>query len=167
MGWDPPWGDFSVPKTAETKLTPKDVGAASKQLKLVNKFLGTLEKLGADIPTPLTKSLSALSKALSAGAAVGEAATEASDELEKYNKNLEAACKNIDDAQQKICEAGKISSYQYRNVNFTLDPKNKNSVISKLIDKAIKAYTPKLICKEVTAQPGDRMVCPRNVALIA
>lgn len=137
-----------MPESAKTQLSAKDVEKASKQLKLTNKFLGALVKLGADIPSPLTKTLSALEKALSAGAAVGDAATKASDELEKYNKNLEASCKNIDDDQQTICEAGKVGKYQLGNVSFTLDPKNKNSVLSKSIDKLIKAYTPKLICKE-------------------
>lgn len=136
-----------MPKAEAQQLADKDVDKMLKQIKEVREFLSSLEKIGADIPSPLTTSLKNLERLLKAGKAVGDSAYEASDALEKFTKDLRAACKNVDDAQQTVCEAGVERQWQARSVSFTLSPNNKNSVISKLIDKAIRSYTPEMICK--------------------
>jgi hypothetical protein len=130
-----------------TTASPKDLKKASEELKEIRDLIDDLEKVGIEAPKSLTKSLGALQKAIDTAQDVGEAYDEASDALRDYERGLNEICKTVDDDMQAVCEAQVARKYQARAVNYTLDPKNKDSVTSKSIQKTIQRYTPSLVCK--------------------
>ena len=124
-----------------------DIDKVLKQLKQVRDFIDALEKIGVETPLPLVIALKNLERALKEGKLVAEAAGEASDELKKYERDLNDACKRLDDEMQGVCEAQVARQWQWRGVNFTLDYKKPESVTSKVITKHIQKLTPSVICK--------------------
>lgn len=136
-----------VAKAATSALSDKDKSKINDQLREVRKMLKELEDAGLEVPRSLTKTLKALQVALDTGEDLGEAFEEASAELAKLEKDLSAACRNVDEAVQMVCEAKVARQWQARGVKFTLDYKSPDSVSAKFIKKTIQRYTPSLICK--------------------
>ena len=134
-------------KAATSTLSDKDKKKVNDQLREIRKMLEELEDAGLEVPRDLTKALKALQIALDAGEDLGEAFEEASTELAKLEKDLAAACKNVDEAVQMVCEAKVARQWQARSVKFTLDYKNPDSVSAKFIKKTIQRYAPSSICK--------------------
>ncbi len=132
----------------ESQLDPKDIKKMEDDLKKLRKFLKALEKIGVKPPKSLPNVIKALELAIKSGRGIGEAADEASKELKKYQDNLKGVCKELDSTDDRmVCEAKIDRQYMKDGANYVLDPKNPNSVVSKSIDKAIKALTPDMICK--------------------
>jgi hypothetical protein len=132
---------------ADKALTPADIKKIQKQLKELRSFISDIEKLGGEVPKPLTKSLGLLQKAIDTGVDIGDAAEEASASLRAYEKDLMNACKTVDDEMQMVCEAQVTRKWQARSVQFTLDYKKPESVTAKSIKKTVQRYTPATICK--------------------
>lgn len=132
----------------DSKAKKKDLDQAIKGLEATRKFIKLTEKIGVEAPKYLTKSLKVLEIALKEGKIIGDSAKEASEAAEQFRKELLDACKKVDDVQQTVCEVGVERQWQWRSVVFTLDPKNKNSVISKVIQKNIQMWTPAPIIKQ-------------------
>ena len=131
-----------MPETEEQKVfkkTQDDVRTAREMLK-------KLEKLGVDVPKELLKKLNMLQKALDAAEDVADAATEASKALNEYQQTLTDACKKMGEEDAMVCEAKIFSQWQKQNVSFTLDIKEKSSVVAKFIQKTVARYSPKIIC---------------------
>ena len=130
-----------------TQLSPKDLKKINEEIKEIRELIDDLAKLGIEAPTPLTKALKALQNALNTAEDVSDAVEEASDALRDYERGLYEVCKTVDDDMQAVCEAGVARKYQARAINYTLDPKNKDSVTSKTIQKTVQRYAPDVICK--------------------
>lgn len=128
-------------------LSEKDKKKIDVQLKDINKFISEIEKMGGEVPKTLKKSLKLLETALNTGKDLAKAAEQASKDLKAYEKDLMNACKTVDQEMQMVCEAKVARKWQARSVKWTLDPKNKKSVISQFIKKTVKRYTPSAICK--------------------
>jgi hypothetical protein len=128
-------------------LTDKDIQQLLKDIKTVKDMIKALEAVGAQVPGPLKTALNRLEMAIKAGKEVAEAAQEASDALRAFEADLYQACKGIDDEMQGVCEAEVARKWQVRAVSFTLDPKNKDSTTSNVINRIIKKATPDRICK--------------------
>lgn len=132
---------------ATQALTDSDLKKMEKQLKEIQKFISDIENMGGEVPAGLKKSLKLLQIAINTGSDIGTAAQEASNALKAYEKDLMSACKTVEREMQAVCEAGIARKWQARSVKFTLDPKNKDSVTARFIQKTVKRYTPALICK--------------------
>ena len=131
----------------ESKVSKKDVDQMLKELKDVKEFIKAIQDMGGEVPKPLVTALNRLESAIKAGKLVAEAAEEASAALRQYEKDLNDACKTVDDEMQAVCEAGVARQYQARGAKFLLDYKKPESVTSKTIQKTIQAWTPGAICK--------------------
>lgn len=131
-----------MPETDEEQLfkkTQEDVRKAREMLK-------TLEKMGLDVPKALIKKLDTLQKALDAAEDVADAAGEAKEALNEYQETMVDACKKMETDDGVVCEAKIARKWQSYGVKFTLDIKDKSSVVAKSIQKTVARYTPKLIC---------------------
>lgn len=134
-------------KAATSALSDKDKKKVNDQLREIRKMLKELEDAGLEVPRDLTKALKALQVALDTGEDLGNAFEEASAELAKLEQDLTAACRNVDEAVQMVCEAKVARKWQARSVTFTLDYKNPESVSAKFIKKTVQRYAPGLVCK--------------------
>lgn len=132
---------------ATEKLKPADLKKLKKQLSDVNRFIKEIQKMGGKIPKELVKALGVLEKAIDTGIKLGEAIGDAQKAVKKYEKDLMGACKTVAADQKMACEAGVFHKYQWRSVQFTLSPKNPESVFSKFIDKIAKGILPSSVCK--------------------
>ena len=136
-----------MPPPSDSGLSKKDVDQMLKEIKDVKEFIKAIEKMGGEVPKPLATAINRLEMAIKAGKLVAEAAEEASAALKTYEKDLNEACKTVDEEMQGVCEAEVARQWQARSVKFTLDYKNPDSVTSKTIQKTIQAWTPGVICK--------------------
>lgn len=132
----------------KTTLSKKDLEEISKDLKWINDFSKTIEDMGGTIPGPLRVAMKVLEKTVKTGVEVGKSCESAYKELRKYEKDLMDACKTVDDAMEWTCRAMVFRQWKQRGVNFTLDPENPKAVSADLIRKAIKTFTPSVICKK-------------------
>ena len=133
--------------TRANGLTDKDKKKMQVQIKDVKKFIQMIESMGGKVPKTLKTSLNRLEVAINTGKDLAKAASEASKDLRTYTADLMAACKTVDQEMQMVCEAKVARQWQARSVQWTLDPKNEKSVISKFIQKTVSRYTPNIICK--------------------
>lgn len=117
------------------------------ELREIRDMLDELEDAGLEVPPALTKALKGLQVALDTGEDLGDAFEEASAQLQKLESDLMAACRNVDEAVQMVCEAKVARKWQARSLRFTLDYKNPDSVSAKFIKKTVQRYTPSAICK--------------------
>lgn len=128
-------------------LSDKDKKKVNEQLREIRTMLKDLEDAGLEVPRDLTKALKVLQVALDTGEDLGKAFEEASAELAKLEQDLTAACKNVDEAVQMVCEAKVTRQWQARSVKFTLDYKSPDSVSAKFIKKTVQRYAPGVVCK--------------------
>jgi hypothetical protein len=133
---------------AEKKGLPeRDRKKVNEQLKQLRDMIKVLQDAGVEVPSSLTKALKGLQVALDTGEDLGTAFEEASSAVASLEKDLLAACKNVDEAVQMVCEAKVTRVWQARSVKFTLDYKNPDSVTAKFIQKTVQRYTPSKICQ--------------------
>jgi hypothetical protein len=128
-------------------LTPADLKRAKEQLALLEKMVDTAEKLGYELPSPLSTAIKALKIAIDTDVAVGEACENASAALADYNNKVNAACGNDD--QGYICQAREFHKWQYNNTNYVLGWDNMNSAVRELVRGALQRIVPQRVCNQL------------------
>ena len=131
----------------DKSLNANDKRDASGELKEVRELIGLLKDVGVQIPSSLTTSLNRLQIALDTEKDLGSAFEEASKAVANLENDLNSACLKLDEEQQDVCAANVKRVWQMRNIKFTLDPTNPNSLSAAFIKKTVQRYTPSAICR--------------------
>ena len=132
---------------AEKKLDENTKKKLNEAIKKAWEFVKAMEDLGVRMPE-LVKSIKALESAIAVGKDVGKAAQQASDSLARYTQNLRDLCGTIlDDGDQTVCLAQVERQWQMRNLDFTLNLKNRDSVPRNFIRTQLERLLPESICK--------------------
>ena len=121
-----------------------EVKHASEQLHTLEDLLDDLEKIGAEIPEFLSKSVKGLRIALDTGTDVADSATASSAALAQYTNKVNDACG--DDDNGAVCQAREIHKWQAINVDYVLNWKNDDSVAKNAVRATLQRYVPQKIC---------------------
>jgi hypothetical protein len=135
----------------DSVLPDRDKRIAEEQIKRTNEFIKFLESIGIEVSSSLKKALSRLQTVVTAinntVDDLGAAFEEASKAVAALESDLNSACLRLDETQQDVCLAGVARRWPVRSVNFTLDPKNPNSVTALFIKKTMQRYALSAICQ--------------------
>src|SRR4026207_1622235 len=121
-----------------------DYKRAQDQLHRLEDLIDNLQKIGADVPESLTKTLKALRISIDTGMDLGNAAAEASSALAEYTTQGNAACGN-----DFVCLAREEHVWQARNTNYTLNWDNPNSAARNFVRATLQRYLPQRICEHL------------------
>jgi|SoiMethySBSTD1v2_1073268.scaffolds.fasta_scaffold103375_2 hypothetical protein len=121
-----------------------DYKRAQDQLHRLEDLIDNLQKIGADVPESLTKTLKALRISIDTGMDLGNAAAEASSALAEYTTKVNAACGN-----DFVCLAREEHVWQARNTNYTLNWDNPNSAARNFVRATLQRYLPQRICEHL------------------
>ena len=123
--------------------TKDDVLTAQEQLRKIKDLIDDLEKVGVEVPE-LSKAVNRLQIAIDTGIDVGNAAAETSAILAVHANDAYAKC-----GDDYVCVAKYDAAYQARNVNYTLNIDNPDSVVRKSIRATLQRYVPQFICNRL------------------
>jgi hypothetical protein len=122
-----------------------EVKHASEQLHSLEHLLDELEKIGAEIPEFLSKSVKNLRIALDAGTDVADSATASSAALAQYTNKVNDSCG--DDAENGApCQAREAHKWLFLNADYVLNWKNDDSVVKNSVRATLQRYVPQKIC---------------------
>ena len=122
----------------------EDVKRAQEQLHRLEELLDELKRLRVDVPDFLTKSVKGLRIAIDTGADLGDAAAQASSALARYTNKVNEECQD-----DTVCLARDIHFYQARNLDYTLNWNNRDSVVRNFVRATLQRYVPQRICAQL------------------
>ncbi len=121
-----------------------EVKHASEQLHTLEDLLDDLEKIGAEIPEFLSKSVKGLRIALDTGTDVADSATASSAALAQYTNKVNDACGNDDNGG--VCQAREAFRFGAIVDDYVLSWKNDDSVVKNSVRATLQRYVPQKIC---------------------
>lgn len=127
-------------------LTKDNKKQLNEAIKRSWEFIKEMQSLGVEMPDLVNK-IQILEKAVQAGRDIGKASAEAQESLTRHTANLELLCNPLDPDERIICEAHVARQFQARSINFTLNLKNKDSVVRNLIRIQLQRLLPQNICR--------------------
>jgi len=131
----------------DKSLDGKEKRDVAEEIKKIKELIDVLEAAGVEVPPALTRGLSRLQVAIDTEKDLGAAFEEASKALNTLENDLNSACLRLDEEQQAVCEAKVARVWQVRNIKFTLDPSNPDSMSARFIKKTLQRYTPAAVCR--------------------
>jgi hypothetical protein len=123
--------------TAQDALPPsvrESVDRTRARTEAVNIFIDSVKKAGLPVSRTLLSKVSAMNQAVEMGVDVGEAAWEAEAEVKRVVANKKLLCADLAE-EAIVCEARIERQWQARAVNYTLNPENEGSVVSRTLKK--------------------------------